>query len=274
MAAANSEAQSLREIVDCKVILTPILRTWVQKSTLLLQNRRHAEVLKKTREIRHAGAAPLCTWVPPPPPPPRFQDNKFLWRHTWHVKGFRVYHTLFDLLLVWDLPWWPGRLTCCHWLLIISYHLPGSNPGVECRLGHMRELPVIWWIKLEFRVAVYPVFAKYPTCEFDQCCHLFLPLPGQRGPAWKLSVCSRLQEKTSRATLAEAPSIADSQVLMIWFRYQFSYISSSRGRQGCLWYRGAWTRVLENDISYTRGQNFHLGTSLWRVPWWKFCPRV
>ena len=31
-------------------------------------------------------------------------------------------------------------------------------------------------------------------------------------------------------------------------------------------YRGSWTRVLENDISYTRGQNFHLETSLWRVP--------
>ena len=31
-------------------------------------------------------------------------------------------------------------------------------------------------------------------------------------------------------------------------------------------YRGSWTRMLENDISYTRGENFHLGTSLWRVP--------
>ena len=27
-------------------------------------------------------------------------------------------------------------------------------------------------------------------------------------------------------------------------------------------HRGSWTRVLENDISYTRGQNFHLGMSL------------
>ena len=39
----------------------------VQKSTLLLQNRGHAEVLKKDpffREIRNAGAAPLCAWVP------------------------------------------------------------------------------------------------------------------------------------------------------------------------------------------------------------------
>ena len=55
--------------VACKGILTPILRTWVQKSTLLLQNRGHAEVLKKDpffREIRNAGAAPLCTWVPLP----------------------------------------------------------------------------------------------------------------------------------------------------------------------------------------------------------------
>ena len=49
--------------------MTPILRTWVQKSTLLLQNRGHAEVLKKDpffREIRNAGATPLCAWVPPP----------------------------------------------------------------------------------------------------------------------------------------------------------------------------------------------------------------
>ena len=59
--------------MDCKGILAPILSTWVQKSTLLLQNRGHAEVLKKDpffREIRNEGAAPLCTWVPPPPPPP------------------------------------------------------------------------------------------------------------------------------------------------------------------------------------------------------------
>ena len=68
--------QSRVYFVDCKGILTPILRTWVQKSTLLLQNRGHAEVLKKDpffREIRNEGAPPpppLCTWVPPPPPPP------------------------------------------------------------------------------------------------------------------------------------------------------------------------------------------------------------
>ena len=61
--------QSRVYFVDFKRILTPILRTWVQKSTLLLQNRGHAEVLKKDpffREIRNAGATPLCTWVPPP----------------------------------------------------------------------------------------------------------------------------------------------------------------------------------------------------------------
>ena len=39
--------QSCGYFVDCKGILTPILRTWVHKSTLLLQNRGHAEVLKK-----------------------------------------------------------------------------------------------------------------------------------------------------------------------------------------------------------------------------------
>ena len=60
MAATNSEArvgsqvtsgvtrrQSRLYFVDCKGIFTPILRTWVQKSTLPLQNRGHAEVLKK-----------------------------------------------------------------------------------------------------------------------------------------------------------------------------------------------------------------------------------
>ena len=39
--------QSRVYFVDCKLILTPIHRTWVQKSTLLLQNHRHAEVLKE-----------------------------------------------------------------------------------------------------------------------------------------------------------------------------------------------------------------------------------
>ena len=66
--SAVTRRQSRVYFVDCKGILTPILRTWVQKSTLLLQNRGHAEVLKKDpffREIRNAGATPLCTWVPP-----------------------------------------------------------------------------------------------------------------------------------------------------------------------------------------------------------------
>ena len=43
--------------MDCKGILTPILRTWVQKSNLFFQNRGHAEVLKNDpclREIRNA----------------------------------------------------------------------------------------------------------------------------------------------------------------------------------------------------------------------------
>ena len=47
--------------MDFKGILTPILRSRVQKSTLLLQNRRHAEVLKEDhsfREIRNAGVPP------------------------------------------------------------------------------------------------------------------------------------------------------------------------------------------------------------------------
>ena len=67
--SAVTRRQSRVYFVDCEGILTPILRTWVQKSTLLLQNRGHAEVLKKDpffREIRNAGATPLCTLVPPP----------------------------------------------------------------------------------------------------------------------------------------------------------------------------------------------------------------
>ena len=47
--------------VDCEGIFTPILRTCVRKSTLLLQNRGHAEVLKKDpffREIRNKGSPP------------------------------------------------------------------------------------------------------------------------------------------------------------------------------------------------------------------------
>ena len=47
---------------------TPILRTWVQKSTLLLQNRGHAEVLKIIffRKIRNAGAVPPLYLGDPP----------------------------------------------------------------------------------------------------------------------------------------------------------------------------------------------------------------
>ena len=44
----DTRRQSRVYLVDCKGILTPILCTWVQKSTLLLQNRGHAEVFKKT----------------------------------------------------------------------------------------------------------------------------------------------------------------------------------------------------------------------------------
>ena len=83
MAAANSEAQSLRESLgvraaciswDCKGILTPILRTWVQKSTPSFTKSRTCGGLKKKtpffREIRNAGAAPPSVPECPPPPPP------------------------------------------------------------------------------------------------------------------------------------------------------------------------------------------------------------
>ena len=52
MAAANSgvtRRQRRVYFVDCKGILTPILRTWVQKSTLFFQNRDPC-----LREIRNA----------------------------------------------------------------------------------------------------------------------------------------------------------------------------------------------------------------------------
>ena len=75
MAAANSEAQSLRESLGVRAAYIswivrgfppPILRTWIQKSTLLLQNRGHAEVLKKTP----SSAKYMYLFAPPPPPPP------------------------------------------------------------------------------------------------------------------------------------------------------------------------------------------------------------
>ena len=58
--------------VDCKGILTPVLRAWVQKSTLLLQNRGHAEVLKKTPSSAKYVTRVRPPSVPecPPPPPP------------------------------------------------------------------------------------------------------------------------------------------------------------------------------------------------------------
>ena len=79
MPAANSEAQSLQESLGVRAAYIswivrgfspPILRTWVQKSTLLLQNRGHVEVLKKT-----PSSAKYVTRVRPPsvpefPPPP------------------------------------------------------------------------------------------------------------------------------------------------------------------------------------------------------------
>ena len=85
MASANSKAlvtsgvtqrQSHVYFVDCKGILTPILRTWVQKSTLLLQNRGHAEVLKKTpssaKYVKRVRPHSMPECPPPPPPPPGF----------------------------------------------------------------------------------------------------------------------------------------------------------------------------------------------------------
>ena len=27
-----------------------------------------------------------------------------------------------------QLPWWPCGLRCCHWLLVVFHHCPGSNP--------------------------------------------------------------------------------------------------------------------------------------------------
>ena len=59
--------------------MTHILRTWVQKSTLLLQNRSHTEVLKKDTffgKIRNQIAPP-----PPPPPPPPPRDYYIQCRH-------------------------------------------------------------------------------------------------------------------------------------------------------------------------------------------------
>ena len=81
VAAANSEAQSLRESLGVRaayiswivrVFSPPILRTWVQRSTLLLQNRGHAEVLKRTpssAKYENRCGPPLYLSAPPPPLP-------------------------------------------------------------------------------------------------------------------------------------------------------------------------------------------------------------
>ena len=64
--------QSRIYFVECKGILTPILRTWVQKSTLLLQNRGHAEVLKKDPFFRK-----YLTRVRPPSVSMITKQNRF-----------------------------------------------------------------------------------------------------------------------------------------------------------------------------------------------------
>ena len=87
MAAANSEAQSLGESLGVRAAYilwivrgfsSPILRTWVQKSTLLLQNRGHAEVLKKTpssaKYVTRCGPPLYPSSTPPTPPPPPPQE--------------------------------------------------------------------------------------------------------------------------------------------------------------------------------------------------------
>ena len=74
-----TQRHSREYFVDCKGIFTPILHTWVRKSTLLLQNRGHAEVLKNDpffREIRNEGAPPVPECPPPPGTNPQLErDN-------------------------------------------------------------------------------------------------------------------------------------------------------------------------------------------------------
>ena len=90
VAAANSEALShfgshsasepRKYFVDHKGIFTTILRTWVQNSTLFLQNRGHAEVVKKApssakyvTRVRPPSVPEYLSATPPPPPPPRIR---------------------------------------------------------------------------------------------------------------------------------------------------------------------------------------------------------
>ena len=82
MAAANSEAQSLRESLGVRAKYIswivrgfstppppPILRNWVQRSTLLLQNHGHAEVLKRTPSSAKYETRVRPPSVPKCPPP-------------------------------------------------------------------------------------------------------------------------------------------------------------------------------------------------------------
>ena len=51
-------------------------------------------------------------------------------------------------------------------------------------------------------------------------------------------------------------TLEDNPAIMVSLKHGKLPYTSEQGN------RGSWTRVLEKDISYTRGQNFHLGTSL------------
>ena len=97
--------QSRAYFVDCERIFTPILRTWVQKSTLLLQNRWHAEVLKKTpssakyvTRVRPPSVPESPPPPPPPPPPPagKYSRDQLYGLHSIsiHVFGLLPYQTI------------------------------------------------------------------------------------------------------------------------------------------------------------------------------------
>ena len=73
------------------------------------------ELLRRTR---------MCgfNWLPPP------GGKKVKWITRHNTKKISTLSIQW-LLTIEGLPWWPCGLRHCHWLLAVSHHCLGSNPG-------------------------------------------------------------------------------------------------------------------------------------------------